>query len=147
MLTVLAAATIATAVAWAAGDGTERRDATPGGGGADLVCEQLVADSCGTRCPCLFGEAPHHGACRFASAFEVRKGTIDGELLKGARFAIAGEFHGATRDKPPLDLTKMWIDPASTTPAAALKLGTFFNHMAGAKAYVVTMAPIKISRA
>jgi hypothetical protein len=116
--------------------------------GAELVCTQLVADTCGTMCPCLFGEAPHHGKCDFVSVFEVEKGTIDAEVLDHARFALAGSFKGPTRSKPGLDVSKAWVDPSSVPDEKARrKLATFLStSLAGKRSFGVSMARIQIAR-
>jgi hypothetical protein len=52
----------------------------------------VTADSCMVGCPCILGEPPPGGACRFVGIFHVAKGQYGSINLDNVNFALAGEF-------------------------------------------------------
>ncbi len=52
----------------------------------------VTADNCRIGCPCILGEAPHHGHCNFVAIFQVDEGSFGDVSLANAEFGLAGEF-------------------------------------------------------
>lgn len=68
--------------------------------------EVVTADNCRIGCPCILGEAPHHGHCNFVGIFHVTKGRYGEVSLDGSEFGLAGEF---VRDKGQADQTYTYV--------------------------------------
>jgi hypothetical protein len=88
-----------------------------GGGRSQWSVEgrRIGVDSCPVGCPCVLGEAPHHGTCQAITIYHVDKGRHGRVDLANTKFAIAGDFTQRTReDKPVYTYTAYYIDSAAT---------------------------------
>jgi hypothetical protein len=78
-----------------------------------MKTETVIVDNCPTACPCLFGEEPHYGYCRFVGAARIVEGNHKGTSLDGVNWAFLGEFTGKS-SAPQFRYSAYYIDSAAT---------------------------------
>lgn len=79
----------------------------------NMKTEMVVVDNCPTACPCLFGQEPHHGYCRFIGAVHIVEGNHKGTSLNGVNWALLGEFTGKSTE-PQFRYSAYYIDANAT---------------------------------
>lgn len=79
----------------------------------NMKTETVVVDNCPASCPCLFGEEPHHGYCRFVGAVHIVEGSHKGTSLDGVNWAFLGEFTGKS-SAPQFRYSAYYIDGNAT---------------------------------
>jgi hypothetical protein len=79
-----------------------------------MSVKALVVDSCDVICPCLFGNEPTHGHCRFVAALKIESGALGDVKLDGVRWAMLGEFKGETRKGPTWGYHAFYLDEGAT---------------------------------
>lgn len=81
--------------------------------GWNMKAEMVVVDNCPASCPCLFGEEPPHGYCRFVGAVHIVEGDHKGTSLDRANWAFLGEFTGKSAE-PQFRYSAYYIDSNAT---------------------------------
>ncbi|MFQ6115481.1 MAG: DUF1326 domain-containing protein [bacterium] len=87
----------------------------------NMKTEMVVVDNCPAACPCLFGQEPHHGYCRFVGAVHIVEGNYKGTPLDGVNWAFFSEFTGKSTE-PQFRYSAYYIDStASEAQQSALR--------------------------
>ena len=88
--------------------------------------------SCDAICPCAWSNMAHRATrdfCRFALAFEIERGDIDGVDVSGTSFVMIG-------DAPPLMTDGNWrlglfVDEEASDEQAEKLVQVFSGHLGG----------------
>ncbi len=78
-----------------------------------MKTETVIVDNCPVACPCLFGDEPHHGHCRFVGAVHIVEGDYKGTSLNGVNWALLGEFSGKSTE-PQFHYSAYYIDSGAS---------------------------------
>ncbi|MFQ5822576.1 MAG: DUF1326 domain-containing protein [bacterium] len=79
----------------------------------NMKTEMVVVDNCSVSCPCLFGQEPNHGYCRFIGAVHIVEGNHKGTSLDGVNWAFFSEFTGKST-APQFEYSAYYIDSNAT---------------------------------
>lgn len=91
--------------------------------GWSIEGKAITADNCSIGCPCILGEPPTHGRCKYTGIMIIEKGNYGKVDLKNVKFGLGGAFgRSAEMAEQEYDFVAFYVDDkASADQKDAMK--------------------------